>query len=259
MTVLGRLRVYGRAAGVPALLALAFAVAGCGLFRGRPETLAPAGKLYEDGERLLLRGRHDAARDTLRKIVERHPDSHLVPLARFLIGESYYRDREYDKAAQEFAAFMTLFPDHPIADLVQYRLARSYFDQMPTLERDQAITARALAEFQKLVKLYPESRYAPDAIARIQACRQRLAEKELWVADYYVRQGNYQAAIQRYEAILKDYARTAVAPQALFQQADALLRLGRSEEAASALRRLLEQFPASEWSRRARERYARLL
>jgi outer membrane protein assembly factor BamD len=239
--------------GVLALAGVVF-LPGCALFGGRPDTLPPANKLYEEAERDLGRSRYDAARDQFRKIVERHPDSSLVPQARFLIGEAYYREEEWDKAAREFEAFMNLYPAHPIADLVQYRMARSYFDGMPSLERDQASTAKAVAEFQKLLRQYPESRYAPDAIVKIEACRLRLAQKELWVADYYLQKSNWLAAIQRYDVILKDYARTAAAPQALYQKAEALTRLERTEEARSALRRLVEEFPASEWARRARLR-----
>jgi outer membrane protein assembly factor BamD len=245
-----RLYRAGSRLGVVALSALLL-LSGCSLFAGRPDTLPPAGKLYEDGESLLLRSRYDAARDSLRKLVERHPDSTLVPPARFLLGETYYRDQEYDRAVREFEAFMSLYPGHPIADLAQYRLARSYFDNMPGLERDQAVTARAITEFQKLVRQYPESRYAPDAIAKIEACRLRLAQKELWVADYYVRRENWQAALQRYDVILKEYARTAAAPQALYEKARALMRLQRTAEADGALRRLVEEYPGSEWARRA--------
>lgn len=244
--------------GVLALIAV-LSSGGCGYFSTRPDTLPPPAKLYEEGERDLLKARNEAARDSLVKILERHPESELVPRARFLVGESYYREQDYEGAAREFESFMTLFPGHPIADLVQYRLARSYFDQIPTVERDQAVTTKALAEFQKLLKQYPESRYAPDAIVKIEACRLRLAEKELWVADYYVRRSNHQGALQRYDVILKEYGRTAVAPQALFLKAEALIQLGRTEEAASTLKRLVEEYPATEWARRARERQAKLL
>jgi outer membrane protein assembly factor BamD len=173
-----------------------------------------------------------------------------VPQARFLLGEAYYREQEYAKAIKELEGFMSLYPGLPIADLAQYRLARSYFDDMPTVERDQAPTARAVAEFQKLVKQYPESRYAPDAIVKIEACR-RAGPEGLWVADYYVRQSNWQAAIQRYDMILKEYARTAAVPQTLFQKAEALLRLQRADEADRTIRRLVEEYGRSEWARRA--------
>ena len=58
--------------------------------------------------------------------------------ARFLIGEAFYREAEFDKAVREFEAFLAFFPRHQIADLVQYRLAMSYYDQMKPVEQDQA-------------------------------------------------------------------------------------------------------------------------
>lgn len=242
--------------GALAAAAVVVLLSGCGLLSGRPTTLAPAAKLYEDGERLLLQEKYPAAREQFSWLVERHPESDLAPVARFLVGETLFRNKEFEKAGPEFEAFVTLYPSHQIADLGQYRLARSYFDQMPTLERDQKITAQALAEFQKLIRLYPESRYAPDAIVKIEACRLRLAQKELWIAAFYMRQGKYEAALPRLDTVIRDYARTQAAPEALYQKADALIRLGRSDEAASVLKRLVDEFPASEWSRRARERQA---
>ena len=231
-------------------------LSGCSVFGGRPNTVAPAATLYENGERLLLLEKFHEAREQFAWLAERHPESDLAPVARFLVGETYFRSKEFEKAVPEFESFVTLYPGHQIADLGQYRLARSYFDQMPTLERDQRITSQALIEFGKLIRLYPESRYAPDAIVKIQACRLRLAQKELWIAAFYMRQGKYESALPRFDTVIKDYGRTQAAPEALYQKADALVRLGRSDEAASVLKHLVDEFPASEWSRRARERQA---
>jgi outer membrane protein assembly factor BamD len=236
--------------------AVVFLLSGCSLLSGRPSTVAPAAKLYAEGERLLQQDKYPAAREQFSWLVERHPESDLAPIARFLVGETYFRGKDFEKAGPEFEAFVTLYPSNQIADLGQYRLARSYFDQMPTLERDQKITAQALAEFLKLIRLYPESRYAPDAIVKIEACRLRLAQKELWIAAFYMRQGKYESALPRFDTVIRDYARTQAAPEALYQKADALTRLGRSDEAASVLKRLVDEFPGSEWSRRARERQA---
>jgi outer membrane protein assembly factor BamD len=242
--------------GVFAHVAAVLLLSGCTFFGSRPNTVAPAASLYETGERLLLQDKLEAAREQFSWLAERHPESELAPVARFLVGETYYRAKDFEKAATEFDSFVTLYPGHQIADLGQYRLARSYFDQMPTLERDQKITAQSLAEFQKLIRLYPESRYAPDAIVKIEACRLRLAQKELWIADFYMRQGKYESALARFDTVLRDYGRTQAAPQALYQKADALIRLGRQDEAASLLKRLVDEFPSSDWSRRARDRQA---
>ena len=241
-------------------MAVVLLLSGCSSFNrllgGRPNTIAPAAKLYEDGERLLLENKNEAAREQFSWLVERHPESDLAPVARFLVGETYFRSKDFEKAVPEFETFVTLYPSNQIADFGQYRLARAYFDQMPTLERDQKITSQALTEFQKLIRLYPESRYAPDAIVKIEACRLRLAQKELWIAAFYMRQGKYESALPRLDTVLRDYGRTPAAAEALYQKAEALTRLGRSDEAGTVLKRLVDEFPTSEWSRRARERQA---
>jgi outer membrane protein assembly factor BamD len=243
------------AVAIPALL---LTLGGCGWFRPRPTAVLPPDELYEAGERDLNRGRHDDARNAFKDIVARHPDSAYTPRARFLIGETYYRDGEFDRATREFEAFLAFYPQHQIADLVQYRLAMSYYDQLKPVEQDQGLTARALEQFKRLVKEYPGSRYAPDALAKIDVCRGRLAQKELFVANYYFTQGNLAAARQRLELILKDYPRTLVVPETLYLLAEVNLREGRAGDATELLRRLAGEYGHTEYGRRAAQRLAAL-
>ncbi len=235
-------------------LTLLLVLGGCGIFTQRPEPIPPPAELYERGERELNQRRYEDARTAFRRIVERHPESSFAPKARFLIGEAYYREGEFDKAVKEFEAFISFYPSHMIADLVQYRLAMSYYDQMKPVEQDQALTQRALDQFRKLVKEYPESRYAPDALAKIDICRGRLAQKELWVANYYWNQGNLLATRQRLEVILKDFPRTLVVPETLFLLAEVNFAEGQVDKARESFRRLAEEYPYTEWGRRAAQR-----
>jgi outer membrane protein assembly factor BamD len=142
-----------------------------------PTPILPAEELYSIGETRLAAKRYDEARVSLTKIVERHPTSSYAARARFLIGETYYRDGDFDKAIREFETFLSFYPRHQIADLVQYRLAMSYYDQMKPVEQDQGLTQKALDQFRRLVKEYPESRYATEALAKTDLCRGRLAQK----------------------------------------------------------------------------------
>ena len=214
----------------------------------------PAGDLYAQGEMELDRSRYTEARNAFKKIVERHPQSTYAPRARFLIGESYYREGEWDKAIKEFEIFLSFYPRHQIADLVQFRLAMSYYDQVKPVEQDQGITAKAMEAFKRLVREYPESRYAADALAKIEVCRGRIAQKELWVASYYLNQGNAAAAKQRLEGVIKDYPRTLVMPEALYRLGEVYVIDGRPQEAQEAFRRCATEYSYTEWGRRALQR-----
>lgn len=235
---------------------LLVAAAGCAWLRPAPTPILPADELSQLGDTALEKRQYAEAREHFTKVVERHPNSSYAPRARFLIGEAFYREAEFDKAIKEFEGFMSFYPQHQIADLVQYRLAMAYYDQIKPIEQDQGLARKALEQFRRLVRDYPESRYAADALAKIDICRGRLAQKEVWVANYYFTQGNPSAARQRLELVLKDYARTLVVPEALWLLAEVNLREGQLDKARELLQRLQGEFPYTEFGRRAAARLA---
>jgi outer membrane protein assembly factor BamD len=243
---------------IPSLLLALLLLGGCStlvdFFKQRPQPLPPAGELYTQGERELERKRYEDARMAFKRIVERHPQSTFAARARFLIGESYYRESEWDKAIKEFETFLSFYPRHQIADLVQFRLAMSYYDQVKPVEQDQGITAKAMEAFKVLVREYPESRYAGDALSKIEVCRGRIAQKELWVASWYITQGNPSAARQRLEKVIKEYPRTLVIPEAMFRLGEVYATEGRAQEAQDTFRKVATDYSYTEWGRRAAQR-----
>jgi outer membrane protein assembly factor BamD len=236
------------------LVGVLLATAGCAWLRPAPVPILPPDELYSLGEKELERRRYFEAREAFRKIAERHPNTSWAPRARFLIGEAYYREAEFDKAVKEFETFLSFYPRHQIADLVQYRLAMSYYDQLKPVEQDQGLTTKAMEQFKKLVKEYPDSRYATDALSKIDICRGRLAQKEVWVAGYYFSQGNASAARQRLEFVLKEYPRTLVIPETLFTLAEVNFAEGKNREAVELLRQLANDYGFTEWGKRAVQR-----
>ncbi len=241
------------------LATLLLASGGCAWMRPAPTPILPPDELYSQGESELERRRYIEAREAFRKIVERHPNTSWAPRARFLIGEAFYREGEFDKAVKEFDTFLSFYPRHQIADLVQYRLAMSYYDQLKPVEQDQGLTVKANEQFKKLVKEYPDSRYATDALAKIDICRGHLAQKEVWVATYYFAQGNPSAARQRLEFVIKEYPRTLVIPEALYTLAEVNFVEGKNQEAMDLLRQLANDYGFSEWGKRAVQRLRRAM
>jgi outer membrane protein assembly factor BamD len=233
---------------------LLLAASGCAFLRPAPVPILPPDELYSQGELELDRRRYLEARDAFRKIVERHPNSSWAPRARFLMGEAWYREAEFDKAVKEFETFLSFYPRHQIADLVQYRLAMSYYDQLKPVEQDQGLTVKSIEQFKKLVKEYPDSRYATDSLSKIDVCRGRLAQKEVWVAGYYFNQGNPSAARQRLEFVLKEYPRTLVIPETLYTLAEVNFAEGKNREAVELLRQLANDYGFTEWGKRAVQR-----
>src|SRR2546428_524674 len=88
----------------------------------------------------------------------------------------------------------------------------------------------------------------------IDKCRERIDQKEVWVANYYFTLGNPSAARQRLELVMKDYPRTAVIPETLFLLAEVNFYEGKNAEAIELLRRLSVDYDFTEWGRRGKQR-----
>ena len=70
-------------------------------------------------------------------------------------------------------------------------------EEGPELSSFRGLYDFAFDDFQVLLQKYPSSRYAGDAWQRMVYIRNRLAEHELHVVDFYVRRGAYMAAAKR--------------------------------------------------------------
>ena len=64
----------------------------------------------------------------------------------------------------------------------------------------------ALKAFERLMARFPESRFASQAEKMIRECKKTLGEQEFYVGEFYLTNGKYQAALRRFEKVIRDYA-----------------------------------------------------
>jgi outer membrane protein assembly factor BamD len=89
--------------------------------------------------------------------------------------------------------------------------------------------------------------------SRISACERILAEYELYVGNFYFKKGSYQAAVQRFNGLLKDYPDSKNESEALYYLGLSYENMGQRDEAIYALNLLIKKFPTIELSNEARE------
>jgi tol-pal system protein YbgF len=94
--------------------------------------------------------------------------------------------------------------------------------------------------FREFLQTYPSSEYADDAA--------------YWMADCYFKQGDYQTAILRFDDVAGRYPTSGKAPEALYRQGEALVRLGPryGKAARKAFERVINEYPDSPRAEEAR-------
>jgi outer membrane protein assembly factor BamD len=209
-------------------------------------------------EATALMGEEDykEAREMYEKVKEIYPDSPLMAEARLGIADSYFNNEEYIEAIARYEEFLKYHPRNKLAPEAQFRLALSYFNQMLTHDRDQANTRKAMEEFNRLIRNYPASPLVDEAEEKINTCRNRLAEHELYVGRFYFKRKDYIAAISRFKYGLLNFPRTGAVEEATYYLAESYWQLGKRKEGREVFKLLLKHFPDGRFSQLAQGRLA---
>lgn len=206
--------------------------------------------LYTEGMVLFNKGRYADATEVFTRLKEYFPSDELyAPKADLRIADCYAFRKEYPEAITRYMEFKKQYPFHPDIPYVEYQVGLCYYRQVLSKDRDQKATVKALTAFQNVVANYPDSIFAEKAQEKIIFCRRRLAENELYIAHFYLRQGKYAAAEKRSFATLAKYPASGVDDEALYYLAMALHKQERNAEALTPLTQLVGNYPQSTFAK----------
>lgn len=198
------------------LLLLALAVApGCGQKKENIVQEKTADELAEEGLKEFTLGNYYLAIETFQKIKDWYPFSNKSILAELKIADSYYFQKLYPQAIAAYEEFASLHPRNESSPYVLFQIGQCYFDQMPTIDRDQTPAQQAYNAYSRLIRQFPETTYLHTTQANMKKCLQNLAWHELYVAEFYLKNNQYKAALKRLKNILNDFPDVGVQHRAL--------------------------------------------
>lgn len=239
------------------LAVFALGSAGCAYFEAAGEVSYKNDALgnFQAGEEALKDGRHLDALKFFDHVRYKFPYSAQAALADLAIADTNFDREKYLEAIDGYRNFLKLHPNHPKADYAQFRIALSYYNDIPSdffifppsTEKDQTSVRDARGAFEEFLKLYPCSELAAEAAKSHAEVLARLAKHEMAVADFYLNRDRYQAAVSRLNRLVADYPKSELAPQALVKLAKAYVELNDKESARSTLERLLKDYPDNEY------------
>jgi outer membrane protein assembly factor BamD len=227
--------------------ALLLALGACGSDKEEEYVERPVEELYNEGLDALHAGENDDAATLFDEVERQHPYSTWATRAQLMAAYSHYREARYDDALNAIDRFLSLHPGHQSAPYAYYLRALCYYEQIADVTRDQKNTELALAALGEVVRRYPESPYGRDAQLKIDLTHDHLAGKDMEIGRFYLKRGEYQAAINRFRRVVERYQTTTHVPEALHRLTEAYLALGIVDEAQTAAAVLGHNYPGSEW------------
>jgi outer membrane protein assembly factor BamD len=207
----------------------------------------PVDELYNEAMDLLERGENARAATAFEEVERQHPYSTWATRSQLMAAFAFYEANAYDEAVAAAQRFIELHPGNPDVPYAYYLIGISYYEQMSDVGRDQKMTERAYQAFDELIRRFPDTPYARDASLKLDLTRDHLAGKEMEIGRYYLRQGKYVAAINRFRNVIDHYQTTTHVPEALHRLTEAYLALGVEEEARRTAAVLGHNYPGNRW------------
>ncbi|MCR3756063.1 MAG: outer membrane protein assembly factor BamD [Sodalis sp. Psp] len=202
----------------------------------------PPSKLYGSAQKKLQTGNYKSAIKDLETLDNLYPFDSYAQQVQLGLMYAYYKSANLKMAQVSIDRFLRLNPTHPNIDYVLYirgltnmalndGALQQRFLGMDRSDRNPKYFHAAFRDFTKLIRDYPNSRYAIDATKRLVYLKNCLAKYMLSVVEYYSKRGAYVAVINRVEQMLHDFPDTQATRQALPYMERAYRKLQLNDQA----------------------------
>lgn len=207
----------------------------------------PAEQIYKEAEAARKDDKYQTAVKLYGEVERQHPYSELATVSQIRQAETAYNELKYDDAIVAVDRFVELHPGHDLVPYAYYMKAMCYYEQMTDVRRDQAMSERALEALDLVINRFPDSPYTRDAALKRDLVQDHLAGKEMEIGRYYMKKSEYNAAINRFLAVIKNFQTTTHVPEALHRLVECYTIMGLKDEATHAAAVLGHNYPGSKW------------
>ncbi|WP_428570363.1 outer membrane protein assembly factor BamD [Ramlibacter sp.] len=214
-------------------------------------------RIYAEAKDELNAGAFDKAVTLFERLEGRAAGTPLAQQAQLEKAYAHYKANEQAQALATLDRFMKLHPASPALDYALYLKGivnfndnlgiLSFIAKQDLAERDQKAAKESFESFRELVTRFPDSRYTPDARARMTYIVNSLAQYEVHVARFYFSRGAYVAAIGRAQSAVAEYRDVPAIEEALGIMMRSYDALGMAQLRDDTRRVLEKNYPRSDY------------
>jgi outer membrane protein assembly factor BamD len=180
---------------------------------------------YTVAQEYLAAANYGMTISTLEQLEQRFPFSRYAEQAQYDLMYAKFKNKDYEEVIILADRMIRLQPDHEaiayawyLKALGRYELSRtnrSLLSGFDIATRDTQAAQKAFDDFASYLRLFPNDRYAPDARAKQIDIRNRLAQYELQIGEYYLQHGAWLAAANRANIVVTDFSESPYVDDAL--------------------------------------------
>jgi outer membrane protein assembly factor BamD len=236
---------HGLARGlILALCITSVLLTGCESSRERKLLNSNPAAIYKVAHDRMEYADYKTAIKLLEGLTARFPFTEQARQAHLDLIYCYYKSGESESATDAADTFIRENPINPRIDYAYYVKGLVDFERTPNLfeewfradltKRPPVTARKSFESLRHVVLQFPKSLYAHDSLQRMVYLRNRLANYEVHVAQYYMARGAYAAATERAAEAIEQYSGAPATEDALKILIAADERLGLADKALQA-------------------------
>lgn len=188
------------------IISVVLSASGCTYFQSGPRPLEDSPwELVQAGTSAMDEERYRTAIRYFSDLKDRYPFSPHTPVAEVALGDAYFKAANYSAAVNSYREFVEMNPRHELIPYALFRTGLANYSKFKTVDRPQTHMVDALEYFYRVIESYPDSEYAEHSRYYVIQSRTKIAEHELFVADFYWRAQRYGSAWQRYSYVVDNF------------------------------------------------------
>ena len=232
------------------LIGMLSVLTGCA---GNSSIKRPPETYFSNGKKLYAKGKYEDSINEFKKVKESYSSPILATAAELMIADAQFADKNYIEAAAAYEDFRKLHPNSEKAPYALYKLGMSHLNQVKKIDVDQTPLKNAIGSFELFLKEYPTSELKDTVAMKLEMCRRKQSEYEIYVGRFYFRTGKYASAISRLKDGLEKFPTSPANDEALFYLGQAYIESGDKAKGKEALERLIKDYKNSKYLEDARK------
>lgn len=200
------------------IVAILLALVGCAkkdvdpykAFRGKTST-----ELFTTGEKALAKENYSEAVKNFEALDAIYPFGPYAQQAQLDIIYAYYKSGDDASAIAAADRYVRLYPRGRDVDyayymrgIIGFNLGLSWLQKLSGVNpaaRDVSTLQQSFASFNTLVQTFPHSRFRADALTRMRYIRNLMAQREIMIAQFYMKRHAYVAAANRASYVVQHF------------------------------------------------------
>ena len=176
-----------------------------------------------------------------------YPQSDWAPKAALMAAYSWYSQSYYGETIFEIERYLKTYPNHKNIDYAHFLLAMCYYETVIDEKRDLEPLLKAKRKFEFVMNNFPNTDFSMDSKYKLDLIYDKLAGKEMFIGNYYIKKGKWIPAINRFKKVVEDYSTTIYVEEALHRLVEIHYKIGLTQESKKYAKLLGYNYQSSEW------------